>query len=496
MCGYQQRGRYPPLTLEVLAKLKQARPFGIAAKWTDILQDEFARQGEMEKKLGIPTTLFGGPPEIGNLTKLANSQIGFMNIFARPLFEAVTDILPGMQFAVDEIKANQRVWKAKIEEERSKGEGISEADKYRTEGFYSPRSGSPNRSYGSSPEFSHPEGLPASGSTPTLPVTVPMGTSQPTPERRRQHFSSPAASPSPGPNVPPEMSRSASSRDRYTDMDETKNSNVAVFQNRESNLRGFSNAPPSTNVLWTGLSARRSSGTVPTQLQLGVEPSPADPRTISSENSPPTRAANVDTLPRSAASSRPGGNSPADAVRPRNGTSQAGSSGGGGSRPHRGDKGFESENGSSTSFHGGTPHFSRPLSARRSTQQSSGRYSAPSNSDRYSNTTSGAQTLSSHFNATSPTETQATSFLTDGSDAENGDDAGSSLPEMADAERPGSGHYYGSGTNSEGDATTTDIKTTMPPSNGHVSGDRVVRKKTSSFLKRFEHWINKKPASP
>ena len=315
-----------------------------------------------------------------------------------------------------------------------------------------------------------------------------MGTSQPTPERRRQHFSSPAASPSPGPNVPSDMSLYASSRDAYIDMDESETSSGAVFQNRESNLRGASNTPPSTNVLRTGLSARRSSGSVPTQLQLGIEPNPADPRMISSENSPPTR---------SAASSRPGGNLPADAVRPRNGTRHAGSSGGGGgSRSHRGDKGGESENGSSSSFHGGTPHFSRPLSARRSTQQSSGRYSAPSNSDRYSNTTSGAQTLSSHFNATSPTETQATSFLTDGSDAGNGDDGGSSLPEMVDAERAGSGHYYGSRANSEGDATTTDIKTMISPSNGHVSGDRVVRKKTSSFLKRFEHWINKKPASP
>ena len=451
----------------------------------------------MERKLGIPTTLFGGPPEIGNLTKLANSQIGFMNIFARPLFEAVTDILPGMQFAVDEIKANQRVWKAKIEEEKSKGEGMSEADKYRAEGFQSPRSGSPNRPYGSSPEFSHPEGLPASGSTPTLPTTVPMGTSQPTPERRRQHFSNPAASlSSPGLNVPADMSRYASSQDRYRNMDESENSSVAVVQSRESDSRGSLSAPPSANVLRTGLSARRSSGSVPTQLQLGIEPNHTDPRTVSSENSQPNRAANMDTLPRSAASSKASGNIPADAGRPRNGTSQAGSSGGGGSRPHRGDKGFESENGSSPSFHGGTPHFSRPLSARRSTQQSSGRYSAPSNSDRYSNTTSGAQTLSSHFNATSPTETQATSFLTDGSDAGNGDDAASSLPEMVDAERPGSGHNFGSGTNSEGDATATDIKTVIPPSNGHVSGDRVVRKKTSSFLKRFEHWINKKPASP
>lgn len=43
-----------------------------------------------------------------------------MNIFARPLFEAVTDILPAMQFAVDEILTNKSIWENKIDEERQK----------------------------------------------------------------------------------------------------------------------------------------------------------------------------------------------------------------------------------------------------------------------------------------------------------------------------------------------------------------------------------------
>ena len=34
----------------------------------------------MEKELNIPTQLFGGPPERDNIIKMAESQIGFMNI--------------------------------------------------------------------------------------------------------------------------------------------------------------------------------------------------------------------------------------------------------------------------------------------------------------------------------------------------------------------------------------------------------------------------------
>lgn len=66
----------------------------------------------------MSSCLFGGPPVRDDIIKLGESQIGFMNIFARPLFEAVTDILPAMQFAVDEILANKAVWEQKIDDER------------------------------------------------------------------------------------------------------------------------------------------------------------------------------------------------------------------------------------------------------------------------------------------------------------------------------------------------------------------------------------------
>ena len=68
----------------------------------------------------IPSCLFGGPPVRDNLIKLGESQIGFMNIFARPLFEAVTDILPAMHYAVEEILKNKQIWEDKIEAERER----------------------------------------------------------------------------------------------------------------------------------------------------------------------------------------------------------------------------------------------------------------------------------------------------------------------------------------------------------------------------------------
>ncbi|KAK5106425.1 3',5'-cyclic-nucleotide phosphodiesterase [Lithohypha guttulata] len=115
---------YRVLTCGLLIKCADisnvARPWSVAEKWTYKLQDEFAHQGEMERSVGMETTLFGGPPEIGNMLKLANGQIGFMTIFAHPLFANVMDVIPAMSFAADEILVNKGVWFTRAEHEKQK----------------------------------------------------------------------------------------------------------------------------------------------------------------------------------------------------------------------------------------------------------------------------------------------------------------------------------------------------------------------------------------
>lgn len=119
-----------------------ARPWKIAERWTQTLQEEFANQGEMEKEVGMETALFGGPPELGNIYKLATGQIGFMSIFALPLFEGVSDLLPTLQFTADHIRGNQAQWQQHANDELRK-QGLLVQD--RTEVTVSPRSQSPAR---------------------------------------------------------------------------------------------------------------------------------------------------------------------------------------------------------------------------------------------------------------------------------------------------------------------------------------------------------------
>lgn len=120
-----------------------ARHWDTARKWTDILQQEFANQGQMERDIGMETALFGGPPNLDDFVKKANGQIGFMNIFALPLFDGVTELLPDMAFAANEIRCNQGMWKRLIDREKAKELPAEErpteediAKKEKAEGYY------------------------------------------------------------------------------------------------------------------------------------------------------------------------------------------------------------------------------------------------------------------------------------------------------------------------------------------------------------------------
>ena len=82
-----------------------------------MLSDEFSRQATMESELSIQTSLMSEPKK--DILSLATAQLKFMNLFAAPLFQGVADILPGMQYLVDELLLNKDLFdKCLLEEEQ------------------------------------------------------------------------------------------------------------------------------------------------------------------------------------------------------------------------------------------------------------------------------------------------------------------------------------------------------------------------------------------
>jgi 3',5'-cyclic-nucleotide phosphodiesterase len=90
----------------------------------------------MEKDLGIPSALFA--PPVREIVELGKSQIGFMNMFAIPLFQGVTNIMPAMQFCVDELHRNKIAWEEEIAEEQARRRQNSD-DSGMMDGMFSPR---------------------------------------------------------------------------------------------------------------------------------------------------------------------------------------------------------------------------------------------------------------------------------------------------------------------------------------------------------------------
>lgn len=92
----------------------------------------------MEGELEIQSSLLAPPKK--DLVSLARAQLSFMNLFAIPLFQGVADIMPAMQYTVDELDVNKGLFERKIEEEKAK-QPKDDPTKRRLmrEGTFSPR---------------------------------------------------------------------------------------------------------------------------------------------------------------------------------------------------------------------------------------------------------------------------------------------------------------------------------------------------------------------
>lgn len=429
----------------------------------------------MEKDVGIPTTLFGGPPELDNIIKLGNSQNNFMNIFARPLFEAVTDVLPTMVFAVNEMKANQEIWTKKVKLEMAKEEARRMKKQTPSEALLSPRSGSPNRS-ASQPELSHPEGLPASQPLESSPPAQAMQVSE---ESRRASASS----------IPPHLGSYEGGPQHY---DTSRRSSLGHPLSRVESTpdsasfsRRSSGASPVASTPHTTTTTRKLNNTLPSQLQLGSSldsRSQTTPSGTLSENRMPNGRASEDTLSRTPFS---GGAMSTESRR-----RDSGGSGIGDNTSRRASKSNDADNLPSN-------HSSANGAAGRPIRLAHHR----SSSGAHTNNTSGSQ-----ITPYSPTETQATSVLTFDSDDKSSQGRVNSwnstdrkgMPAVVNMDRPGNAHQFESMTSLYG-AKDVDIGTfvmangCLRESNGH---HRVVGRKSSRF--NFNFWKKKKghEASP
>ena len=409
--------------------------------------------------MGIPTTLFGGPPELGNIIKLGNSQNSFMNIFARPLFEAISDVLPAMEFAVIEMKLNQETWTRKIKFEISKQDLKGSRPRESSEGLLSPRSGSPDRP-ASQPELSHPEGLPASQPLEKSPLAQAARSAE---ESRRASASS----------IPPHLISSGENGSQH-DVSRHFSSNINSNPESTDYSRRSSGALPVSSTPHATVTARRLNNSSPSQLQL-ASASESGSRTVSSDSTVENR--------------QPNGRASEDTLSQFSGTVLATNDS---RRSSRGSGGDIMRRGSKDNDVNYPPYNHIP---------GSGTVGRPYANSIHHRTSSGAHTNNTNVSQStpySPTGTQATSVLTVDSDEKgshgrvdswtNPDRKG--VPEVVNIERPGSGHRGRNDLDTDG-VKDSDVKTSVL-GNGSMrsTSSRVIARKASRSI--FNFWKKRK----
>ena len=94
-----------------------AKKFSISLQWVELLTNEFWKQGDKEKKLGLNVS-FGCDRENYNIPI---SQVGFIKAFIVPTFDVLNDIFPSLDFFCKNVQNNLETWKGLSEQGRKTG---------------------------------------------------------------------------------------------------------------------------------------------------------------------------------------------------------------------------------------------------------------------------------------------------------------------------------------------------------------------------------------
>jgi hypothetical protein len=87
-----------------------SKSFDYYERWANLVLEEFYRQGDKEKELGIPVSPFSD----SNNTNMPSSQIGFINFICIPLYETMNLYQPVPEM-LEKLQKSRSIWTAKLE---------------------------------------------------------------------------------------------------------------------------------------------------------------------------------------------------------------------------------------------------------------------------------------------------------------------------------------------------------------------------------------------
>ncbi|WVQ98530.1 hypothetical protein IAU59_005656 [Kwoniella sp. CBS 9459] len=88
------------------------RPIDVSQHWSSVLLEEWAKQASLEQDLELPVSVVAS----ADAALQAKGQIGFIDLFTLPLFEAVSEALPELQVYADSCADNREIWQRRLDE--------------------------------------------------------------------------------------------------------------------------------------------------------------------------------------------------------------------------------------------------------------------------------------------------------------------------------------------------------------------------------------------
>ena len=108
------------MAMELIMKVSDisnvSRPFQYADQWCEVLSEEFWRQGDLEKEIGIAYT---GPLMNREGQNKAKGQVGFYTGVCLPLYTLIARLFPELKPNLDSVNSNLQHWKQLVAEQEA-----------------------------------------------------------------------------------------------------------------------------------------------------------------------------------------------------------------------------------------------------------------------------------------------------------------------------------------------------------------------------------------
>lgn len=109
------------MAMELIMKVADisnvSRPFKFADQWCEVLSEEFWRQGDNEKSLGLP---YSGPlMNREQIQNKAKGQVNFYTFLCLPLYTVIARIFPELKVNLDSMMSNLDKWKQLVAEQEA-----------------------------------------------------------------------------------------------------------------------------------------------------------------------------------------------------------------------------------------------------------------------------------------------------------------------------------------------------------------------------------------